>query len=110
MELSTALIVYVIIVAVVYFLLRTFLRVTVWSSLVLSLVVGLIFLSALCPISAVDKVMEKSTLLTVYTIIYIATTLLALFYIIERAFRDIDPRAKHQSMTNMFGYPTPTRI
>lgn len=110
MELSTALILYVVIVAAIYFLLRTFLRVTIWSSLVLSLVIGLIFLSALCPISSVDRVMEKSTLLTVYTIIYIVTTLLALFYIIERAFRDIDPRAKHQSMTNMFGYPAPSRV
>ncbi len=90
MELLTALIVYLIIIVLIYYLARAFLHITIWSSLVLSLVIGLIFLSAICPISSVERVMDKSTLVTIYTFIYVITSLLALFYIIERALRDLD--------------------
>lgn len=90
MDIELALLVYLIIVVIVYFLSRTFLRITIWSSIVLSLVIGAIFLAALCPISSVDKVLEHSNLLTLYAIIHMFTVLIALFYILERALRDVD--------------------
>lgn len=89
-----ALLVYIILVVIVYFLARSFLRITIWSSIVLSLVIGVIFLSALCPISSVEKVMEHTTSLTFYMIIYVFTILLALFYILERAIGDVDTSRK----------------
>ena len=92
MELLTALIVYLIIVILIYYLARTFLLITIWSSLVLSLVIGLIFISALCPISSVERVMHRSWLVTIYTFIYVVTSLLALFYIIERSLKDVDKK------------------
>ena len=90
MDLELALLVYLILVIIVYFLSRNFLRITIWSSIVLSLVIGVIFLSALCPISSVEKVMEQSVALSLYIVIVVFTILLAIFYILERALRDID--------------------
>lgn len=90
MDLELALLVYLILVIIIYFLSRSFLRITIWSSIVLSLVIGAIFLAVLCPISSIDKVMDHSNLLTLYGIIIIFTILVALFYILERAIRDVD--------------------
>ena len=90
MDLELALLVYLILVIVVYFLSRSFLRITIWSSIVLSLLIGVIFLSALCPTSSFDKVMDQSVAMSIYMVIVTFTILLSIFYILERALRDID--------------------
>lgn|SRR4030067_1759295 len=89
-DVQTALLVYLIVLVISYLFSRFFLKINIWSSIVLSAIIALIITAALCPISSIEKAMEGSSATTVYLFIYMITILLGLFYIIERALRDID--------------------
>ena len=90
MDLQIALLVYVIVIILLYVFSRFFLKITIWSSIVLSAVIALIITLALCPLSCIEKIMEGSWLMGLYLFFIAVTFLLGIFYIIERSLRDID--------------------
>jgi len=99
MELSVSLIAYVIVVILIFSILKFYMNITIWSSFVFAILVGLILLSVLCPISSVDRVIEKSTLLTAYMFIYFVTVLVIIFYVVDKALRDVsDTKTTRESV------------
>jgi len=89
MELQIALILYAIIVLTVFWLAR-YSGITMWSALVLSLLIGIIALSAMCPISSVERVFRGDPLFGFYALIQLTTTLIILWYILDKSLRDRD--------------------
>ena len=89
MEITYALIIYFIFVILTFIILRHRLLIRVFSSLVLSLVLGMILLFIICPISSIETVMSNTPYPYIYGLIILVTTLVILFYIIEKALADI---------------------
>lgn len=89
MELKNALLVYLVIV-VLTFVLGVRFRISKWSSLVLSLLVGMIILSLIFPISSVERVAVNGPYLYIYTVLQILTVFILLWYILYSIFHDRD--------------------
>lgn len=99
MDLNGALVAYIILTIIIYLIVRYLLQVTAWSSFILAILIGIIFLSVICPISSVERVMNESGIISLYILIYIITFLLILFYVISKTITDTDPRLYSENRT-----------
>ena len=79
-----------VLVLVVVFILLTWLGIRVRSAVVISLVVGLIVISIICPISSIEKVLrENNPWVRLYGLIYIVTVLAVIIYIFLMGWNDL---------------------
>jgi len=88
MEIQWAFFIYTLLVIILFILL-------VWSgirgrsALVISLVVGLLVLSIICPFSSIEKILlQNNPWLKAYAFVYISTVLISLCYIILVGWND----------------------
>lgn len=86
MELSTSLIITLVVMVIVYLLFRYFFLLVPWSSLVLSVLIGGILLPFLYPWSRVSLSFGNGAANTIYLLFMIFAVVLILFYIITTAF------------------------
>ena len=87
MDILVALIIYIIVIIIVYLLAR-FYHVSVWSSFVLAFLFGLIVLSAIKPYSELYESTTAKEYSIIYGLIWLATIILIIIYVIERAIND----------------------
>lgn len=73
---------------VLVFLFLVWYGIKTWSSLILALTVGLIVMFIVTPISSVDEIMQGEPEYGVYVGIVIVVSVLVLFYLVEKVFRD----------------------
>lgn len=92
MELTHALLIYFFTVTII-FLLAKHNHITVWSSFILAILVGIIILSVIYPISTLDRLLSNNPLIHLYTIIQLLTFLILLFYILDCALSDHIPNS-----------------
>lgn len=88
MNLTTALIVYVIIAVLVFILARVY-RIRTFSAVVLALVIGQIAISLIRPDNLATE-QARPTAVTAYLVIQLVTSLLVLVYVIGQALSDRD--------------------
>lgn len=88
MEISTALVVYLIVIVAIFILCKLA-NVKTMSALVLSLTIGFIVLSLLVPISVLKKLGGRHpNLVITYLIISSVTAVLSIWYIVVKALED----------------------
>jgi hypothetical protein len=92
MDLSIALIIWLVIVIVVYLIARMNNR-TVWSSIVLGILIAAIVLAIIRPITVTEMIVNGSNIpSTLYWLIMFLTPLIIIIYVISKAVTDIDQK------------------
>lgn len=89
MDLISSLLIWLGAVVTVFILALKY-RISKWSALALSLLVGIIVLSLIFPISSVERVAVQGPYIYIYTIIQIVTVFVLLWYLIYSIFHDRD--------------------
>ena len=87
MNLPQSLLIYFVVVVLVFFLATKY-KISKWSSLALSLLIGIIVLSLVFPISSIERVQVTGPYIYIYTIIQIFTVFILLWYILYSIFHD----------------------
>ena len=91
MDLSSALIIYVIATILLFLFFYNILRIRGWSSFILAIIAGLIILWCLYPLTAetlATAVIKNDNLVMAYGIIWFLTAILAFIYLVIKAFSD----------------------
>ena len=88
MDPDIAIFVYIIIVAIIYYVAFTIAKITSISSFVLALIFGLLALSILCPLSAFDQTQDYQGNLIAYAIISFLTVIIVVLYVIAATLQD----------------------
>lgn len=91
MELSTALIIYVVATILLYVFFYNVLRIRGWSSFILAIIAGIIILWCLYPLTAetmATAIITNNHLAQVYVLLWFLTGLLAFIYLVIKAFSD----------------------
>ena len=104
MNLSTALIIYVIATILLFLFFYNVLRIRGWSSFILAIIAGLIILWCIYPLTAetlATAIIKKDNLATVYGLIWFLTVILAFIYLVVKAFSD-----KRPANAETFAIPT----
>ena len=89
MDPDIAIFVYLIIFLFIYYVTYFLAKINMFSSIVLSLIIGLLAISILCPISLFDKTDENQCNNLAYLIIYGITIILVFLYIVIKVSQDI---------------------
>ena len=89
MDVSTALVAWLIVSIIVYFAARVY-GVTWWSSLVLALFVGLLAMFLVYTPPSPDDLFEEGGLSALYALIVVITYLILIIYIVYTAMKDLD--------------------
>ena len=88
MEIQWAFFIYTLVV-IILFILLVWLGIRGRSALVISLVIGLLVLSIICPFSSIEKILlQNNPWLKAYAFVYISTVLISLCYIILVGWND----------------------
>jgi len=88
LSLGAGLAVYFVIIIIMFIVFFILIGLNILPSIVLSLLIGILFLSIMFPISQLSMMNSSDITATIYKIIYVATTLIILFYILYTALRD----------------------
>lgn len=94
MSLGAGLAIYFVIIIVVFIIFFLLIGLNIFPSIVLSLIFGILFLSIAFPVSQLSMMNSTDTTATVYKIIYVATALIVVFYILYTTLRDF----KHENV------------
>ena len=103
MELSTALIIYVIVTILLFIFFYNVLYLRGWSSFILAIIAGLIIL-CLYPLTAetlATAIIKQNNLVMVYGVIWFLTALFAFIYLVIKAFSDKRPRENVVEVTGV---------
>lgn len=95
MSLGAGLAVYVVIIIFAFIVFYILIGLNILPSIVLSLLIGIIVLSIMFPISQITMMNSSDTTANIYSVIYILTTILILFYILYTSLRDF----KHKNVS-----------
>lgn len=87
MNLAVSLLIYII-VFILTFMLARYIKITVWSSFILAVVISSLILPLLFPVNGLEN--SNGYLVFIYLIIGITTLFLMYWYIFERIFNDIE--------------------
>lgn len=91
MDLSWALIIWLIVVILVFILARNF-RIRFWSALVLALIVGAIVLGIITPVNnLITSLTNRGFTTSLYALIMFLTPLIVLIYAVSKAVTDVQP-------------------
>lgn len=91
MDVSTAIMVWVVVTLMIYFLSRSY-GIRVWSSIVLAVFIGMLTMFLVYVPESPNDLFEENGLNAVYALIVVVTYLLLIFYILEKGVSDIEPR------------------
>ena len=86
---------YFFIIIIIFLILFYLIGLNILPSIVLSLLIGIIFLSIMFPISQIQMLNSSDIMVSVYSIIYVITILIILYYILYAAMRDF----KHNNVS-----------
>lgn len=88
MEIQWAFLVYTLVI-IILFIVLVWLGIRGRSALVMSLVIGLLVLSIICPFSSIEKILlQNNPWLKAYAFVYILTVLISLCYIVLVGWND----------------------
>jgi len=87
MNLAVSLLIYII-VFILTFMLARYIKITVWSSFILAVVISSLILPLLFPVNGLGN--SNGYLVFIYLVIGITTLFLMYWYIFERIFNDIE--------------------
>ena len=90
MELLTALILFFIILALLYFLFRRYYQIHSWSALILSIIFGNLILAIFFPVTKIGdfSIVRDNPILISLILIYLISPILILIYAVQTAFFD----------------------
>ena len=95
LSLGAGLVIYLIIIVVAFILFYFLIGLNLLPSVVLSLLIGIVILSIIFPVSQLTMMNSSDTTASIYSIIYILTALIILFYLLYTSLRDY----KHKNVS-----------
>ena len=88
--LGIGLLIYLCVIITIFIISRWKFRTNAWSSLAVSLVIGLVVLSIIFPMSSLYHVRKQKALVFIYILIVAITIIVVIVYIIDKASKDRD--------------------